>query len=171
MLKPKANKFVHDTGSLLAGIPSLLNGLNYTTPLNLEEVKDSASKTSLSLYLEKLIVTEPRREYLEAVRRKGEELGEDLSEADVAVLALALQEGAVLLSDDYGVLNVASHLGIAWRSVRTKGISSERRWTWYCPNCGATYSKQLSECPVCGSPLKRRPVSYGREGHRYRANR
>ncbi|ALU11515.1 Nucleotide binding protein PINc [Ignicoccus islandicus DSM 13165] len=161
MLKPKGNKFVHDTGSLLAGTPSLLIGENYTTPLNLKEVRDKESKNFLSIYIEKLKVVEPEAKFLRIVKEKSEELGENLSDADVAVLALALQLRATLLSDDYGVLNVASELGIPWKTVRTKGISERRKWVWYCPNCGRTFERHLRECPACGSPLRRRSISFG----------
>ena len=164
MLKPKGNRFVHDTGSLLAGVPSLIVGENYTTPLNLEEVRDELSKRSLSLYLEKLRVVEPSPSFVKLVKERAGELGENLSEADVAVLALALQVEGTLLSDDYGVLNVASELGIPWKTVRTKGIGVRVKWTWYCPNCGKVYDRYLKECPICGSKLKRRPVTFDNKG-------
>ena len=168
MLKPKGNRFVHDTGSLLAGVPSLIVGENFTTPLNLEEVRDEASKKSLSLYLEKLEVVEPEPNLVKLVKEKAKELGEDLSEADVAVLALALQVGGTVLSDDYGVLNVASELGIPWKTVRTKGISGKVKWAWYCPNCGKVYDRRLSECPTCGSKLKKRPVTFASKGKAFK---
>jgi len=149
--------YVHDTASLLAGLPALLYGKNYTTPDNLREVKDAESRKSLFIYQNKLIVMEPEESYVKKIKEVAKELGERLSITDIKVLALALQLRGVILSDDYGVLNVAQSLGIKWRSVRTKGITRKMRWENYCPNCKRTYPPELRECPVCGSPLARRP--------------
>ena len=149
-------RFVHDTGALLAGMPALVPGESYTTEDNLKEVKDSASRNSLSLYMSKLKVVEPKKELVELVKERARELGEDLSETDVKVLALALQVKGTILSDDYGVLNVAQSLGLKWRSVRTEGIKGSVKWEKYCPNCKKTYPPSYSECPVCGSVLIRR---------------
>ncbi|UXD21594.1 ribonuclease VapC5 [Ignicoccus pacificus DSM 13166] len=147
---------VHDTGSLLAGMPALMPGENYTTPDNLEEVKDSNSKSALERYIYKLKVVSPDQRYVKIVMEKARELGEDLSETDVKVVALALQLNALLLSDDYGVLNVAQALGIEWKSVRTKGIDGNIKWEKFCPACKRSYPPEYKVCPVCGTVLKRR---------------
>jgi len=156
-------KFVHDTGSLLAGMPSLIFGENYTTPKNLKEVKDKESRAALERYMPKLIVMEPEIKYVRKVKEAAKELGERLSETDVEVVALALQVRGTLLSDDYGVLNVAKKLGLEARSVRTKGIRSNVKWVNYCPFCRKEYPPEVSVCPDCGSVLKRRPAS--KRGH------
>ncbi len=152
----RKQSFVHDTGSLLAGLPALLPGENYTTPDNLVEVKDSESRRSLDNYIHKLNVMEPDAKYVEAVRKKAKELGEELSKTDIKVLALALQLNAIIFSDDYGVLNVAQALGLEWKSVRTKGIKKTIKWVKYCPHCKKTYPVEYTKCPVCGSVLRRR---------------
>ncbi|ABU81843.1 NOB1 family endonuclease [Ignicoccus hospitalis] len=158
-------KFVHDTGSLLAGMPSLMPGENYTTPLNLKEVKDKDSKDALKRYEAKLKVMEPDKAYVIKVKKRCEELGERLSETDVAVVALALQLHATLLSDDYGVLNVAKSFGLEARSVRTKGIGGVIKWVNYCPFCRKEYPPWVKVCPDCGSVLRRRPSKLAsREG-------
>jgi UPF0271 protein len=134
-------------------------GENYTTPLNVREVKDAESKKALARYEAKLKVLEPGRESLDKVRKRAEELGERLSETDLAVVALALELGATVLSDDYGVLNVARSLGLEARSVRTKGIEGTLRWVNYCPFCKKVYPPSVRVCPDCGSLLARRPAS------------
>ncbi len=154
-------KFVHDTGSLLAGMPSLMPGENYTTPDNLAEVKDLESKNALDRYLPKLTVLDPDTKYIKIVKNKAEEMGERLSEADVKVIALALQLGATVLSDDYGVLNVATALGLEARSVRTKGIKGNIKWVNYCPFCREVYPPGVRTCPNCGTVLLRRPADKG----------
>ncbi|NPA84972.1 MAG: hypothetical protein GXO07_03090 [Crenarchaeota archaeon] len=140
-------------------MPSVMPGENYTTPLNVKEVKDEESRTALARYEAKLKVLEPGQESLRAVKERARELGERLSEADAAVVALALELGAVVLSDDYGVLNVAKSLGLEARSVRTKGITETLRWVNYCPFCRKAYPPNVKECPDCGSVLVRRPAS------------
>ena len=146
----------------------MLPGENFTTPLNVQEVKDKDSKEALERFSPKLKVLWPDEEYVKVVKEKAEEVGEGLSEADVAVVALALQLGATLLSDDYGVLNVAKALGLEARSVRTKGIEKTVAWKNYCPFCKKEYPPWVKFCPDCGSPLKRRPRHKGAKPRRGR---
>lgn len=150
-------KFVHDTGSLLAAMPSYIVGENYTVKECIEEVKDKDSRNALQIYLEKLNVLEPSEESVRKVREAARKLGERLSEADVKVVALALDLGATVLSDDYGVLNVAKYLGLDARPVRTKGIEGNVEWVNYCPFCKVEYPPEVKVCPRCGAKVVRRP--------------
>ena len=152
-------KFVHDTGSLLASMPSYIIGENYTVKECIEEVKDRESRRSLQIYLEKLRVLEPSEESVKRVREAAKELGERLSEADVKVVALALDLKATVLSDDYGVLNVAKRLGLKAKPVRTKGIKDNVKWVNHCPFCKVEYPPEVEVCPRCGAKVVRRPRS------------
>lgn len=102
-------------------------------------------------------VVEPKKEFVTRVEQAARETGDldVLSRADAEVLALALQLGAVLVSNDYAVQNVASRLGIEWQGTRG-GMEREIEWEWYCPACGRRYARR-QECVVCGTETKRRP--------------
>lgn len=90
------------------------------------------------------------------VRAAAEEGGESgrLSDADVDVLAVALEVGGEIVTDDYTVLNLARRLAIPTRTLVTRGITEEYRFVPRCTGCGRFYEKMLPDCPVCGSALK-----------------
>jgi UPF0271 protein len=95
-----------------------------------------------------------KRRVREAARSSGDL--DVLSRADVDVLALALETGGTLVTNDFAVQNVASRLGVKWEG-QGKAIDRQITWTWYCPACGRT-SARKGPCPVCGTETKRRPI-------------
>ncbi|AHL22640.1 type II toxin-antitoxin system VapC family toxin [Thermococcus nautili] len=131
----------------------------FTTPKVVEEVKDSESK----LFLEGLIsagkvkVLVPSKESVEAVMEAARRTGElnELSEADVEVLALAYELKATLLTDDYNLQNIARTLGIPFKTLK-RGIKRVIRWNYVCIGCGKRFSEMPpgGVCPDCGSPVK-----------------
>ncbi|NJE62422.1 type II toxin-antitoxin system VapC family toxin [Thermococcus sp. 21S7] len=133
-----------------------------TTPKVVDEVKDPESR----LFLEGLIsagkvrVLSPSRESLEAVREAARKTGElnELSEADLEVLALAYELGGVLFTDDYNLQNIAKTLGIEFRTLK-RGIKRVIRWNYVCIGCGKKFSEMPPEgiCPDCGSPVRLLP--------------
>ncbi|ASJ11026.1 hypothetical protein A3L12_06770 [Thermococcus sp. P6] len=131
----------------------------FTTPKVVEEVKDPESRLLLEGLMNagKVIVRVPSRESVrmveEAARRTGEL--EELSEADLEVLALAYELGAVLLTDDYNLQNVAKTLGITFKTLK-RGIKRVIRWNYVCTGCGKRFEKMPPEgvCPDCGSPVR-----------------
>ena len=104
-------------------------------------------------------VVKPAGEFVRKVEEKAEETGDldVLSRADIEIIALALQEKGVLVTNDFAVQNVAEALGIKVEKLG-KGIRKRIRWEWYCPACGRRY-KRKGICEVCGTELKRRPRS------------
>ena len=99
-------------------------------------------------------VREPREEYVKRVEEAAEELGEELSETDVQVLALALELGAPLVTDDAGVQNVACFLEIPFEGVHFR-ITHLIFWERRCRKCG--YRGKEKTCPVCGVKTQRVP--------------
>lgn len=77
-----------------------------------------------------------------------------LSETDVELLALALEMGSPLLSDDYSMQNIARLIGVECSPVATKGIKKVWRWSYRCTGCGKAYGEDKKECDVCGHSLK-----------------
>lgn len=77
-----------------------------------------------------------------------------ISETDRDLLALSLDLGAALYTDDFAIQNVALVLG-----VKTVPILQRRarrvRWRYRCSGCGR-YTDHAGECPVCGAAIKRK---------------
>ncbi|EEB72999.1 type II toxin-antitoxin system VapC family toxin [Thermococcus sp. AM4] len=131
----------------------------FTTPKVVEEVKDPESR----LFLEGLIsagkvrVLVPSKESIEAVKEAARRTGEleELSEADVEVLALAYELKATILTDDYNLQNIAKTLGISFKTLK-RGIKRVIRWNYVCIGCGKRFSEMPPEgiCPDCGSPVR-----------------
>ena len=131
----------------------------FTTPKVVKEVKDPESK----LFLEGLInagkvkVLVPSKESVEAVKEAARRTGEleELSEADVEVLALAYELKATLLTDDYNLQNIAKTLGVPFKTLK-RGIKRVIRWNYVCIGSGKRFSEMPPDgvCPDCGSPVR-----------------
>ncbi len=134
----------------------------YTTPKVIEEVRDPESK----LFLESLIsagkvkVLMPSGESIEVIKMKALETGEldELSEADIEVLALAYELKAVLFTDDYNLQNIAKTLGIRFKTLK-RGIRKVIRWRYVCIGCDKKFDREPPGgiCPDCGSPVRLLP--------------
>ncbi|MDY6774439.1 MAG: PIN domain-containing protein, partial [Candidatus Nanohaloarchaea archaeon] len=89
-----ANVFIHYTG-LNLGFEKAVTVPAVEEELESEEARKRYELSGVDIY-------RPGEEELERVREKAEELGEELSEADVQVLALARERGSPVVTDDYG---------------------------------------------------------------------
>ena len=158
---------VLDASAFIAGIDSLAHeGEAYTTRRVAEELKSRKLKDRLKMLLSlgRIRLREPERHYLEAVEEASASTGDfpKLSEADISILALALQlrdEGfsPTIVSDDYAVQNVAEHLGLKYEALTGK-IKVKARWLTYCSACGRSFKSNFkgSKCPICGGEIKRK---------------
>ncbi|MDR3074791.1 MAG: nucleic acid-binding protein [Candidatus Methanoplasma sp.] len=77
-----------------------------------------------------------------------------LSPVDITVLALAVDTGGTILSDDYSIQNVSRIMGIPFRPVGMKGIDKVEKWNYRCKGCGKWFKEKSDECPVCGHGMK-----------------
>jgi len=150
---------VLDASSFYAGIPFSSQEISFTTPLVLEEIKHIKKEQEVVtalIELKRLRVIEPERKFTEIVRQKATETGDfhNLSEEDISVIALCLQLGGELLTDDFATSNVAKHLNLKVLPVMTKGVV-KANWIYFCSGCEKSFSK-LSICPICGNKLRRR---------------
>ncbi|ACS33688.1 type II toxin-antitoxin system VapC family toxin [Thermococcus gammatolerans] len=158
---------VIDTAIFIQGID--VEG--FTTPKVVEEVKDPESR----LFLESLIsagkvkVLVPSKESVEVVMEAARKTGElnELSEADIEVLALAYELKATLLTDDYNLQNIAKTLGIPFKTLK-RGIKRVIRWNYVCIGCGKRFSEMPpgGVCPDCGSPVRLIPKRRRRKKRR-----
>lgn len=97
--------------------------------------------------------TEASIKKVEEYAKKSGDLGR-LSPVDITVLALAVDVGGTVLSDDYSIQNTARIMGIPYRAIGQKGITKVEKWNYQCIGCRKWYKEKMNECPVCGSPMK-----------------
>lgn len=123
----------------------------------LREVRRQGMTPQLEAILETQVrVLQPAKESEERVRAAAETTGDAqrLSPTDRDLLALALDLGATLVTDDYSIQNLCRVLAITYEPVLLPGIREEWRWSYRCTGCGRTWPEWHGECPTCGSPLK-----------------
>jgi len=147
-------KRVLDATAFFLDIP--LEGELFTTPAVVGEIVDARSKCRLeALSAAGLVVTSPCASSLQIIGKAASVTGDEsvLSRADREVLALALDTGAEVVTDDFAIQNVAHHLGIPVVPLQQRK-ARKRKWKFRCPGCGRL-AEGPGECPVCGSGLKR----------------
>jgi len=103
-------------------------------------------------------VSSPSKRSLSKVENEAERTGDStrLSETDKEILALALDLGYQLLTDDYSIQNLATVLGVPYRGFDQRGITRVLEWESWCAGCGKTLKADVKECDICGSPTKMR---------------
>jgi endoribonuclease Nob1 len=157
-----AFKYALDAGAFYTGFVFLSSGYRYcTTQAVFDEVKHikrshgaiEALLESNNLQIQNLD-TKSIKKVVAASRRTGDYT--KLSEADISIIALALQLEIVLVTDDFAVANVATTLKIPVKSVASKGITHTRRWIAYCSACSRAFGPNAKECRLCGNRLRRK---------------
>ena len=110
----------------------------------------------IDLWGDLLRVSECSDESLEKVKEEAKRSGDlgRLSPVDMTVIALGLDLGGTVLSDDFSIQNVCTRLGIPYKPVGTKGIKKVEKWNYQCIGCKKWYKEKMDECPICGSPMK-----------------
>lgn len=159
-----ASSFVLDASAFYSGTAFLASAGNsnfLTTSAVIGEIghiKKSHAALDALLDSGNLSVVDPDSASTEAAVAAAKKTGDfaRLSGADMSVLALALQTGSTLVSDDYAVANVAATLGVAVEMSSGKGIREKRRYITYCSACGRAFGPGEKECPLCGNALKRK---------------
>ncbi len=150
-----------DASAFYAGTAFLSGQKCVTTSAVFDEVKHiKKSHAALEALVDSgnLAILEPDTKSADAVVAAAKKTGDfaSLSKADISILALALEHGATLASDDYAVANVAAVLKVRVAASSGKGIRETRRYTAYCSACGKAFSPLQKECPLCGNALKRK---------------
>jgi UPF0271 protein len=134
----------------------VLDGEIFTPPSVVEEIADVRSRCRLEILLAAgLSVVAPSGEGVRQVAAAAAGTGDiaRLSPADIDLIALSLDLGATLVTDDYAVQNVALSLGVGVQGI-LRPRARPRRWRFRCPGCNRRYPS-AGACPACGSPLKR----------------
>lgn len=130
----------------------------------MEEIKLGKIARSMAWHEENLKVVEPSRATLEKVREAARETGDIyvLSATDMDVIAVALEAGGIIVSDDYAIENVSSKLGLKFLGADLKPISKSITWQYRCTGCGQKYEEFVKACKICGHAVKRTVKSYKR---------
>jgi UPF0271 protein len=150
-------RFVLDATAIRSGISIDGSGIWFTTPSVMGEVERGKAARDLELreglHLE---VLGPKNVFIIEVIKASEKTGDTarLSETDIEVLALALELGAILVTDDYSVQNVAECLGVQYQGSVNPGIKEVFSWTFRCTGCGRYYEEFANSCEICGSAIK-----------------
>ena len=155
-------RYALDAGAFYTGVAFLSSSYQYwTTQTVLDEVRHiKKSHGAIEALLESntLQILNPERKNIHKVAAAAMRTGDyqKLSEADISIIALALQLETVLVTNDYAVANVATTLNISVKSVASKGITHTRRWIAYCTACERAYGPKVKECSLCGNRLRRK---------------
>lgn len=153
-----------DSSALLSGrftsLPPGFDGVYITGSVRREISRGNPGRTLSGLLDAGLRISDPadRSKAREAASRTGD--FEELSETDLDVISLAIEmDDPLVLTDDFRIQNVLSHLNIEFRpagEIGEKTIKEIWKWQYRCRGCGRYYEEKREECPVCGSQL--RPV-------------
>lgn len=148
-------KRVLDASAFLTGRP--FSGDLFTVPEVLPEVRRHGLTPPLEALLDNQVTilapsSEARTRVAAAARSTGD--APRLSPTDVALLALALDLGAILVTDDYSIQNVAHSLSLQYEGVLEPGIREQWTWTYRCSGCGKKWTEWRKDCPTCGAPLR-----------------
>lgn len=152
-------KVVFDSGIImnLDHLPDI-TGEFYTTQLAIDEIQSTQARHLYELFKEKYRVSILSTDvtYVNQVEKCSKSIGQiKLSETDKGILALALmlsgQDDVLLLSDDYGLRNVAHELELQSKGVKTKGGNQLRKFSYMCTACNSIFSERVEECDTCGN--------------------
>ncbi len=146
---------VLDASALLTG--RQFPGELATVPGVLRELGRHGLTPQLQAILDTQVrVLEPGTAAQARIRAAAESTGDAqrLSPTDRELLALAVELGATLVTDDYSIQNVCRVLAIPYEPVLLPGIQEAWHWTYRCTGCGRTWPQWHEDCPTCGSPLK-----------------
>lgn len=153
-------KIVVDSSPVFSGFQIDGSMEYFTTPSVLKEIRGRRMKIDLNLRIDLIRVQNASSSSIDMVKSKSGETGDlyQLSETDIELVALALDKGAKLLTNDLAIQNVCRKVGVDYESFGSKEIDTEIKWGYRCIGCRRKFVKQLSECPYCGNELKRYPV-------------
>ena len=149
-----------DASAFYAGIPFAYSEKSFTTPDVYEEIKHikkDHKAVEVLLETKRLEIMTPNAEHVKKVLVESKHTGDfqNLSTGDISVIALGLQLGAELITDDFAVSNLAKHLNLKVVPIMTEGITQMVDWIYFCSGCEKTFSS-ISKCPLCGNRLSRK---------------
>jgi len=151
-----------DASAFYAGVPFRSSSDCYTTSLVYDEIKHiKKNHDAIGTLLEtnRLKIRESSKESIKAAIKAAKNTGDfpQLSKQDISIIALCIELNGEVITDDFAISNVIKNLDLKISPIMTKGIKDVGKWIHYCPGC-RTNHKNEKECPVCGTPLKRKLI-------------
>jgi UPF0271 protein len=156
-----------DSSALLSGrltsLPAGFEGVHITSSIRREISRGNPGRLLTGLLDAGMRITDPAdtSKARKAASRTGD--FDELSDTDLEIISLAIElDDPMVITDDFRIQNVLSHLNIEFRPAGEIGERTIREtWQWHyrCRGCGRYYDEKIMECPVCGSsirPVKRR---------------
>jgi UPF0271 protein len=149
-----------DASAFYAGVPFRSSEDCYTTSLVYDEIKHiKKNHDAIGTLLEtkRLKIREPNSESTKNAIKASKDTGDfqQLSKQDISIIALCMEMKGQIISDDFAISNVAKNVGLEILPIMTKGIKDVGKWVHYCPGCRTNHANG-KECPICGTPLKRK---------------
>jgi len=155
---------VLDTSAFITGFGPDSSCRTYTVSGVINEIKNRELKLKVELFLDdgSLKLAEPSEKGLSYVKKVAEKSGDisTLSGTDLEVVALACdlkEEGieVAIMTDDYGIQNVASILKITFTPAAEMGIKKVIIWKHICSACKKMFPPDFKgKCTDCGSELR-----------------
>jgi len=151
-----------DASAFYAGVPFRSSNDYYTTSLVYDEIRHiKKNHGALEILLEtnRLKIREPDEESIKVAIKAAKDTGDfpQLSKQDISIIALCIEMNGEIISDDFAISNVVKNLGLKISPIMTQGIKDVGKWIHYCPGCRTNHPNE-KECPVCGTPLKRKLI-------------
>jgi endoribonuclease Nob1 len=146
---------VLDTSFFFGEFPA--EGDLFTVPPVVDELKDIRAKGNFEKWSARgLRVQSPTEESRKRVITAAKTTKDItvISETDRDLLALALDLGADLHTDDFAIQNIALVIGVKIVPILQRK-ARRVHWKYRCSGCGR-YAEQDGECPVCGAAVKRK---------------
>ncbi len=136
----------------------------FTTSLIFDEIKHiKKNHDAIGTLMEtkRLKISDPDAEFVDKVKAASKKTGDfnQLSKQDISVIALCLQMNGEIITDDFAISNVAKNLNLKVSPLMTSGINDVGNWIHYCPGCKKNFESG-SECPLCGTQLKRKLIKH-----------
>ncbi len=149
-----------DASAFYAGVPFRSSSVYYTTPLVYDEIshiKKNHGALEILLETKRLKIREPAKESTQVAVKAAKDTGDfpQLTKQDISIIALCIEMNGEIISDDFAISNVAKNLGLKISPIMTQGIKDVGKWIHYCPGCRTNHTNK-KECPMCGTPLKRK---------------
>ena len=148
---------IPDTSAFIARNFNLTDPDTVVPASVLEEIRKGKLKRSLDYTYEMLSVRTPGKSSRESVMDFARKTGDlnVLSDTDIDVIALGLELGGTVMTDDFAIQNVCSVMGISVIPASNLSISKTIRWTYRCTGCRKYFKSYREKCDVCGHEVRR----------------
>ncbi len=159
--KDQGSVYVPDTSAILTGKIDILSMKCIVPSGVIKEIRKGKMGRLMDHEMCVIQITDPKNKFLDVVRSAARETGDlpYLSQTDMDIIAVALEIGGIIISDDYSLQNVSSKLKIEFQGCGLECIKSRISWGYVCKGCGAKYEEKLESCRICGHKITRYPLN------------